>query len=105
VAYVPQQDKVTIEILSSLKVGLMHAQLAGEMAAVRAAINLWYIEEGRTRYSVAELDEILEPMSVADRACEATWAAYDSGDGQRTGVALLPAPRHVAGLILVPSGG
>ncbi len=77
--------QLTVDIICSPSSGLMHVQLAGEMAAARAALNLWYLEEAKARFTSSEWDELVEPILELDRACVALWTDYEASDGWRTG--------------------
>lgn len=59
---------------------LVHMQLAGEMAATFAALNIWYVEEALARLSGRERDAITDPVSALMRSCAEAWARYEAAD-------------------------
>ena len=59
---------------------LRHIQLAGEMAATHAALNIWYVEEALRRLSGRERDAVTDPVSALMRRCEEAWERYEAAD-------------------------
>ncbi|WP_147457162.1 hypothetical protein [Micromonospora pisi] len=65
-----------VEILLSDKAGLTHVQLAGEMIAANAAINIWYAEKLLGVVPGVERDKITDPIVELEKECRRAWASY-----------------------------
>jgi hypothetical protein len=69
------------EIMLSPKSGLINVQLAGEMAAAEAALNIWFAEVALRTMSGRERDELTDPVDELGRECRAVWSRHWVEDG------------------------
>lgn len=69
------------EIMLSHKSALINVQLAGEMAAAEAALNIWFVEVALRELSGAQRDRLTDPIDRLGRECRAVWARYEMKDG------------------------
>lgn len=77
----PEQYVLASEIMLSPKSGLINVQLAGEMVAAEAALNIWFVEIALRTMSGAERDRSNDPIDELWRKCRAVWGRHRAEGG------------------------
>ncbi|MBE1485273.1 hypothetical protein [Plantactinospora soyae] len=79
--HISSSPEFEAEIILSHRASPRNLQLAGEMVAAYAALNIWYVEELLLRKVPGkERDAITDPIVALGDDCRRAWVRYRDGD-------------------------